>query len=93
MARSVPHKRSHSSCFRSSVSLVGTPRVGCSFCAVMQEQSGNLSTEQKGVLAKKEKEIKALQVASKGSTKGATRRMSVWQQKLDQAQLEQLAKK
>jgi hypothetical protein len=64
-----------------------------SFCAIMQEQMGNLSAEQKGVLARKEKEIKALQVASKGSTKGGHRRMSVWQSQLAQAEADKLTKK
>ena len=55
--------------------------------------AGQLSTEQKTVLAKKEKEITAARaLAGKGTVKEPNRRLSAWQQKLDQAEHEKLSK-
>ena len=59
--------------------------------------TGNLSTEQKAVLSRKEKEITAARTqASKGASKrgqkAPNRRLSDWQQKLDKDQLDQLSK-
>jgi len=62
-----------------------------SFCKVLQEQAANLSSEQKTVLARKEREIMSSKHGSKAS-KPPTRRMSEWHAKLDQSQLEQLSK-
>ena len=55
--------------------------------------AGQLSTEQKTVLAKKEKEITAARaLAGKGTVKEPNRRLSAWQQKLDEAEASKLTK-
>ena len=60
-----------------------------SLCAALSEQQG-LSAEQKSLLAQKETEIEKAR-RSKGAV--ANKKASVWQQRLDQAQLEQLEAK
>ena len=57
--------------------------------AALSEQQG-LSAEQKSLLAQKETEIEKAR-RSKGAV--ANKKASVWQQRLDQAQLEQLEAK
>jgi len=60
------------------------------FCAVLRESGEGLSTEQKMVLVRKEREITAGQATAKGVPKPASRRMSAWQAQLDEQQVEKL---
>ena len=65
-------------------------------CVGAAWRAGSLSSEQKAVLARKEKELSAARVEhkSKGAAKASlSRHVSVWQRELDEEQLAKVAAK
>ena len=70
---------------------LGELDAAAAFCSTLHEQAG-LSAEHKAVLARKDNEIAAARTGQKGGgNAGGRRKMSVWQEQNDQAQLAQLS--
>ena len=57
-------------------------------CEALRDVQG-LSTEQKSLLASKENEIVVARQAARGQAAQSGRKATAWQQKLDQAQMQQ----